>query len=502
MKRLFSSRGSNFGQGTGLPCPANWVVISQQAANDFIFPTLEQLHVVLYGIQTVETNLPYAGMDRCASGDAIYYEPHTPLTNTETTGIDEGEGEQVIRPITLPSRRLTPAYVKEGEVQADHFASFKEPFQNYSDQTNAYGTIGAGSGYDEHKHLVQVPIQDFWNGLRESLPGQLELANAVRATGEDDPLITYWLPSEKSGKRAYFNDTLDETAAGRRFDGYEYTQQWLNPDTGLVELSFESIEDIEPQLGTVWNYPTSADPPYGCGYVRPRYFANPSNPTQAEVDYIISTFGSGYFQKMQDEDWLYSYKPENMVIDQYGWWSSQIWWSYGQAPCRPPEPGHEALAGHTADITLQTAQLELYAFYVGSFKPENFVGFHTSPLAVPDVIITVAQKRLDWLEHTGWYNQYFDNWFYAKKTTARERIEVQLGSYTDAYLELNPINPLVGRLEESPINLNGVDFKQFRYTWIWDPETPEKYTFEVNAAIVSINAGFTDFTPTLDAPPA
>lgn len=172
---LFSSRGSNNSQGMGFPCAIEPVVVTDNPVNwnweNFIYPTLEELHTILYGIQSVGTTFEDPELKIINAGDynlwqkdgpdmstkGYYNESQffcTPENSKSKGGLgqwlwDEHSGSYLdgaIKKGTIPANRLHPfrnnftpivgEVIEEEETEdkiGETLAEFKQPFTHRND---------------------------------------------------------------------------------------------------------------------------------------------------------------------------------------------------------------------------------------------------------------------------------------------------------------------------------------------------------------------------------
>ena len=529
MKRLFNSRGSNLGQGLGFSCPVNPVICTQQEADEFIFPTLAQLHVAMYGIQSVSTNLTFANPSNappetshvCHNGDMVDITETSasglaPIINTLSTGAEGG----VPKPGTLPFFRLAPAIIPTGEQEAEatgEQAEFQGTFKVPYHFSGIYQLYTQTAGTTEFNHLIQDPIHDFWIGERPALPDKAEL-DAIASTQFGALQYPYAFPSAHI--RYYYNNSnpaqrgLKQEAVYLQYDwtdlidGYNYLQ--------LSEIPYESIGPYTDGIPVVtgWNIPRSDiidGINKGSGFYNPYHVDDPQDRTLEETLWIQE---NGLYQ----ENHKYSYLPsENTHINAYTdpntgnsvdaynichmEWQLEIrylnktaaeydydtHWPYSGIE----QPGNPGLKEMREEIKMDTAPLFIYAHYVDSFEPENFVGYHFSETLEPVSIINLKNFRWDYTEDVPEYYDYL--YHYYENLTGFGRMDIWLGKFTEGYYaRVNP-TPEPGFIESEMI-INGV---AFRKTQTMDLDAGHELT---TPDITAINEGFTDFTPTLDLP--
>ena len=522
MKRLFSSRGSNLGQGYGLPCPAVSVLFTQEEVNDakFIFPTLAQLHVALYGIQTVETNLPEAQKThKCASGERYEvneeleykHAPEIPIVpKTEialATSMDDGEnaGEWVPRPVTLPARRLHPAAFnldpEVEEVQADQNLSFKEPFW-FSPNERLGGVyweiqqrVEAGADPYTYHPTIQGPIQGFWNGDRYRFPAENELASAFYAAiGFSNPT---WDALLISGFRSWTNLTPDNDARGNRNWVHEYSKFVHGVSSVIDKNEFETLPFTDENGAII------------AGYDSPNYMQNPTlGFSGAELEWLIYFYGTRNNWPGQ----VYRNNLPNGDVTKYSYLEADLDrtqdWQPGQPGTQPfwkvkydrdqnynlSDPGYDAPYSKNSSVTLRTGQHKVFAFYVDSIEPKNFIGFHLTDRLEPIELIEISASRKDYIP----YLEYRYEYSRREDLTVQSELRVWLGKRQDTWY--GPGFEYRGELPTyTNQTLHGVDFTTTRNTYYYDAELYPLQEVE----LVSINGGlegFTDFTPTLDLP--
>ena len=524
MKRQFYSRGNNVGQGLGLPCNIKkaWVHGAALDSLSFNYPTLDQLHVACYGIQTVQTNMTHETMDEIASGDVIYRRTdlNTGIGYNYTSKWTEGD-ETATDEVNFPARRLHPNNIKEGEVKADWYASFKLPFvfdYFYTEYppVNAYiqslytrfwasqksfMELWPGNGQYYEIYTVQQPIEIMEWGQEFNADGTEE---------ETDTLYNIVTPpTQNAAQRSYSRHY------GYPQDKPVYTYTYRYPDYNPLDFpdgpeayhwkekvytEFERSPDYftkinlndwtygrhqgsgNPQLYSIyharWGLWDSDIPPGDTSRwdaMDAYYDANPSDESAPNIDRRYIRTNTMYYPRSKlPTDW---HDIQGGPFDRF----PRAWYDRTIPPWVPYSDGSPS--EDEAHIYLNTGFLLLYAIF--DYDTEEFCGYHVIDEVKPSPMIELFQQNKEITEGSVSKANY-------------DKLQVMLGSYTTEYQAVVDADDTSDDERETiaPQVINGVPFPTHRYTR--DLPFVQEYT---PLQITGINGGSTAFDPTLDEPP-